>query len=292
MQKLPKQFFSYMKKDIEKSPYRNSIVSIVAIGSSVTGEFIKGKSDLDMGIVVKTRKDKKIIDRYFTNLIGKIDKKYGLNLKRKEKMDFMDGVWGTIFGGTIRYYRTHAMIVSLDDIDFINQKINDTKLMFFVNIATSFNLFLREMKYSSFIIYGKDIRRMIKPRSLDFYDTTKLFFNAFLFWLMSISNFLDARESIRNAAKACIFESEHELAEMQIRIGSRKENIKDWKKFVNDKQFSDHLSKALYYKKHPQKITRQEQASFIANSIKFLVGTHLMLFKRRLFKYSHEGRHL
>src|SRR3989338_2784229 len=245
MQKLTKQFFSDMKNDIEKSPYKNKIVSVIAIGSAVTGEFIKGRSDLDMGVVVKTRKDKKTVDKYFTNLIGKIDKKYGLNLKRKEKMDFMDGIWGTIFGGTIRYYRTHVMIVSLDDIDFINQKINDAKLMFFLTIATSFNLFLCEMKYSSFNVYGKDIRRMIKPRQLDFYDISKLFSNAFLFWFMSISNFLDVKESIRNASKACIFESEHELAEMQRRIGSRKENIKDWKKFVNDKQFSDHLSRAL-----------------------------------------------
>ncbi len=279
---IRQQILSDFRKFIEKSACKNKISSAIAIGSITTNQFVPGKSDLDIAVVVKKRKYKKQIDRFLTKAIGELDKKYKLNLKRKQKLDFADMLWGTIFGGTIKYYKTHVILVSMEDLDFFKQKINDKKLMLVIGVFTSFSRLVDQIKLHGYVIYGEDLRSKIKLRRLNFIDSLKIFMDSLNFFIASLSNFPNKTESIRNAAKSCIFESEHELFELGRFVDRNSE--REWKRIINSKQFSDHLSQAIFYKTSKNiKISRFHQILFISKCLKFIVGTHLILFKRSIY---------
>ena len=60
--------------------YPDEIVSFVLFGSATTGEWIRGKSDIDCIVIIKNKKLNNQIERYLTSLLFTLDTKYNLKL--------------------------------------------------------------------------------------------------------------------------------------------------------------------------------------------------------------------
>lgn len=60
--------------------YSDEIVSFVLFGSATTGEWIRGKSDIDCIVIIKNKKLCEEIEKYLTKLLLELDAKYDLKL--------------------------------------------------------------------------------------------------------------------------------------------------------------------------------------------------------------------
>lgn len=60
--------------------YPDEIVSFVLFGSATTGEWIRGKSDIDCIVIIKNKKFNEEIEKYLLKLLLTLDAKYDLKL--------------------------------------------------------------------------------------------------------------------------------------------------------------------------------------------------------------------
>jgi len=76
------QLKSFLDELVSKlvKEYPDEIVSFVLFGSATTGEWIRGKSDIDCIVIIKNKKLNEQIEKYLTKLLFTLDAKYDLKL--------------------------------------------------------------------------------------------------------------------------------------------------------------------------------------------------------------------
>jgi len=76
------QLKSFLDELVSKlvKEYPDEIVSFVLFGSATTGEWIRGKSDIDCIVIIKNKKLNDQIEKYLIQLLFALDAKYDLKL--------------------------------------------------------------------------------------------------------------------------------------------------------------------------------------------------------------------
>ena len=275
-----KQFMEELVSNLAEK-YSEEIVSFVLFGSATTGEWIRGKSDIDCIVLIKNRNLCEEIEKFLNNLLLDLDKKYDLKLAdtctsyKKTKNFALDIIFKTenkmMFGKP--FY-----VVSQDQLDLKGFKIrNDFKIEIGTRTIASLGLFLQRIKNTGIILYGKDIRKEI-PNTVPVLEKIKSFFNAMLLLMMSFIIFpFGIKYAFSHAVKANFWACDDVLFVLDKPLSNTKQEVKEvCLLFGKSAIDSEHLYQSLEYKKikDSMELDRSFVFRYILKSTKFVYGLY------------------
>jgi len=264
---------------IEK--YDGEIISFVLFGSATTGEWIRGKSDIDCIVIIKNKHLATEIEKYLNNLLLNLDKKHDLKLSEtcttyKKTNNFaLDLIFKTenkmMFGKP--FY-----VVSEDQLDLKGFKIRkDFKVEIGTRTIASLGLFLQRIKNTGIILYGKDIRQEI-PQTVPKLEKVKSFFNAMLLLMVSMIIFpFGFKHAFSHAVKANFWACDDVLFVLDKPLSNTKNEVRDICSIFGKSEIdADHLFQSLNYKKNKDRmdLDRLFVLQYIFRSIKFVYGLY------------------
>ncbi|WP_297471598.1 nucleotidyltransferase domain-containing protein [Nitrosopumilus sp.] len=286
-----KQFMDNLVSQLVKK-YQNEIVSFVLFGSATTGEWIRGKSDIDCIVIIKDKKLCKEIERYLDQLLLELDAKYDLKLSetcttyKKTDNPALDLIFKTenkmMFGQP--FY-----VVASDQLDLKGFKIRkDLKIEIGTRTIASLGLFLQRIKNTGIILYGKDIRKDI-PNTVPTIEKVKASFNAMLLLMMSFVIFpFSPKSAFSHAVKANFWACDDVLFALDKPLSTTKEEVREICSIFNKSEIDvNHLLTSLEYKKTKDnmKMNKGFVIRYMLKSTKFVYGLYAVtlkkLFKRR-----------
>ena len=269
--------------------YVDEIVSFVMFGSATTGEWIRGKSDIDCIVIIKNKKLSKEIEKYLMNLLLELDTKYDLKLSetctsyKKTDNIALDLIFKTenkmMFGQP--FY-----VVSQDQIDLKGFKIRkDLKIEIGTRTIASLGLFLQRIKNTGVILYGKDIRKEI-PKTVPTIEKVKASFNAMLLLMMSFVIFpFSPKSAFSHAVKANFWACDDVLFALDKPLSTTTQEIRDICTIFGKSGVDiDHLYRSLQYKKTKEDIKtgRKFVLGYVLKSTKFVYGLYGLAIQKML----------
>jgi predicted nucleotidyltransferase len=161
-QKIPAEIQDFLDAFIELAlkKYNDQILSIILFGSAVTNEWIKGKSDVDIIVVIKDATNKNVIENVLNKIVLDLDSRYKLGLRgscstyRTSKNPIM-----SLFNKIEDFlaFGRPVNVLSRDLIDFREKKIKDLRIKIITTIFTSLTIYLLKLKQSGMTIFGEDL---------------------------------------------------------------------------------------------------------------------------------------
>ena len=286
------QLKSFLDELVSKlvKEYPDEIVSFVLFGSATTGEWIRGKSDIDCIVIIKNKKLNEQIEKYLTQLLFALDAKYDLKLSdtctshKKTDNLALDLIFKTenkmMFGQP--FY-----VVAQDQLNLKEFKIRkDLKTDLGAKTIASLGLFLQRIKNTGIILYGKDIRKEI-PKSVPAIEKVKASFNAMLLLMMSFIIFpYSPKSAFSHAVKANFWACDDVLFALDKPLSTTKQEVKEICSIFGKSEIdSNHLMLSLEYKKTKDnmKIKKLFVILYMLKSIKFVYGLYAVTL-RKLFK--------
>ena len=270
--------------------YPDDIVSFVLFGSATTGEWIRGKSDIDCIVIIKNKKLCQEIENQLNHLLLLLDAKYDLKLSdtctsyKKTDNPALDLIFKTenkmMFGQP--FY-----VVAQDQLDLKGFKIRkDLKTEIGTRTIASIGLFLQRIKNTGIILYGKDIRKDI-PKTVPAIEKIKASFNAMLLLMMSFIIFpYSTKSAFSHAVKANFWACDDVLFALDKPLSTTKQEIKEICSIFDKSEIdSDHLMLSLEYKKtkDDMKINKGFVIRYMLKSTKFVYGLYAVTL-RKLFR--------
>ncbi len=235
--------------------FPNQVVSIVLFGSATTGEWVRGKSDIDCIILIKDKKMRKQVELFLNQTLLELDSKYDLKLSdtcstyKKTQNHALNlvlkiesfGMFGRPF-----------YVLSEDQIDLKNAKLKDDfKTFVGTHVIASTDLFLHRIKCTGKILYGKDVTKEF-PTRIPFIEKIKAPLNAIILLMISFLVMpIDSRFAMQHAVKANFWACDNVLFAMDQPLSNAKSEIKHLQDiFSHDLNESDvaHLNTSLKYK--------------------------------------------
>ncbi|MCE2506769.1 MAG: nucleotidyltransferase domain-containing protein [Nitrosopumilaceae archaeon] len=283
------QFIKEMVTELT-AKFSDEIVSFVLFGSATTGEWVRGKSDIDCIVIIKNKKLCKDIENYLNSLLVSLDTKYDLKLSdtctsyKKTDNPVLDLIFKTenkmMFGQP--FY-----VVAQDQLNLKQFKITkDLKTELGARTIASLGLFLHRIKNTGMILYGKDIRQEI-PKTVPAIEKVKASFNAMLLLMMSFVIFpYSYKSAFSHAVKANFWACDDVLFALDKPLSTTKQEIQEICSIFGKAEIdSDHLMKCLEYKKNQNDMEMKKGfvLRYMLKSTKFVYGlyaiTLLKLFK-------------
>lgn len=284
LKQFMEEFVSSLVKD-----YPDEIVSFVLFGSATTGEWVRGKSDIDCIVIIKNKKLCKEIEKYLTDLLLTLDARYDLKLSETcttyKKTDnlALDLIFKTenkmMFGQP--FY-----VVASDQLDLKGFKIRkDLKVEIGTRTIASLGLFLQRIKNTGIILYGKDIRKEI-PKTVPTIEKIKASFNAMLLLMMSFVIFpFSPKSAFSHAVKANFWACDDVLFAFDRPLSTTKQEVKEICRIFGKSEIdSEHLMISLEYKKtkDDMKMKKGFVMRYMLKSTKFVYGLYAVTL-RKLF---------
>ncbi|QMU55009.1 MAG: nucleotidyltransferase domain-containing protein [Nitrosopumilus sp.] len=276
--------------------YPGEIVSFVLFGSATTGEWLRGKSDIDCVVIIKNKKFNDEIERYLTRLLFVLDVKHDLKLSdtctsyKKTDSLVLDLIFkaenGMMFGQP--FY-----VVAQDQLDLQEFKIKkDLKTKLGSRTLASFGLFLQRIKDTGIILYGKDIRKEI-PKTVPRIEKVKASFNAMLLLMMSFIIFpYSPKSAFSHAVKANFWACDDVLFAMDKPLSATKQEVKEICSIFEKSEIdSEHLLLSLEHKKSGdvRNVKKRFVFGYMLKSTKFVYGLYAVTL-RKLFRIGYFGR--
>ena len=267
--------------------YPEEIVSFVLFGSATTGEWIRGKSDIDCIVIIQNKKLCKEIEKYLTDLLLTLDAKYDLKLSETcttyKKTDnlALDLIFKTenkmMFGQP--FY-----VVAQDQLDLKKFKITkDLKTELGARTIASLGLFLQRIKNTGIVLYGKDIRKEI-PKTVPTIEKIKASFNAMLLLMMSFVIFpFSPKSAFSHAVKANFWACDDVLFALDKPLSTTKQEVKEICSIFGKSEIdSEHLMKSLQYKKIKDDMEMRKGFVFryMLKSTNFVYGLYAVTLKK------------
>ena len=139
---------------------------ILLFGSAARGEFILGKSDVDL--IIQTKSDEAIrrVERFAESLFWRLDEKHGMQFKKVLSTGASEG----ILEESIKFLEKQARlykpfeVFGPNDIDWSRGEIKRLDLVPGAVLVASQLTLLYKMKHEGKILFGRDIRPEINPR--------------------------------------------------------------------------------------------------------------------------------
>ena len=274
--------------------YPKEIVSFILFGSATTGEWIQGKSDIDCIVVIKTKKKCQEMEDYLNRRLVELDSKYQLQLAetctthKKTNNLALDLIFKTeskmMFGKP--FY-----VVAEDQLDFKEFLIKkDIKVEIGTRTIASFGLFLKRIKNTGIILYGKDYRNQI-PKKMPPIEKVKASFNAMLLLMMSYVIFpFNIKSAFSHAVKANFWACDDVLFAFDRPLSTTREEIKELFSIFDESEIdAAHLQNSLKYKNEKDRMNLQKSFVFkyMLKSTKFVYLLYAKAMKKLLLGQIH-----
>lgn len=273
--------------DLLITKFPDEIISFILFGSATTGEWIRGKSDIDCIVLIKNRTNTKLIEEFLNESLLKLDLKYKLNLSetcttyKKTQNPALNLILKT---ESAMMFGRPFYVLSEDQFDLKNAKIrHDLKIQIGLSVIASLNMFLQRIKSTGIILYGKDIREEI-PESIPRIEKIKASFNALLLLMMSFLIFpLDPKIAFSHAVKANLWACDDVLFAFEKPLSTSSKEVQEIKKIFKDSDLElNHLDDALKYKRRIdiQDLTRGFILKYILKSTGFVFGLYFQALRK------------
>jgi hypothetical protein len=271
--------------------YPDEIVSFVLFGSATTGEWIRGKSDIDCIIIIKNKKLNEQIEEYLLQLLFTLDAKYDLKLSdtctsfKKTNNPALDLIFKTenkmMFGQP--FY-----VVAQDQLNLKEFKIRkDLKTELGARTIASLGLFLHRIKNTGIILYGKDIRKDI-PNTVPAIEKVKASFNAMLLLMMSFIIFpYSSKSAFSHAVKANFWACNDVLFAFDKPLSNTKQEVKEICSIFDISEIDlNHLMLSLEYKKTKDDMNMNKLfvMLYMLKTTKFVYGLYAITLRKLLKK--------
>lgn len=272
---------------VEKFP--NEVVSFILFGSATTGEWIQGKSDIDCIIVIKNKKQCQKVETFLNEKLLELDSKYHLQLSetctthKKTSNLALALIFKTeskmMFGKPFYVVAEEQ----LDLKEFLIKK--DIKMEIGTRTIASLGLFLKRIKNTGLILYGKDFRKQI-PKTMPTIEKVKASFNAMLLLMMSFVIFpFSFKSAFAHAIKANFWACDDVLFAYDKPLSTTKEEIKEICNIFDKTEIDyEHLFQSLDYKNKRDIMELQKGFVFkyMLKSTKFVYGLYAIALKKSL----------
>lgn len=287
-----KQFMEELVISLVDS-FPEQIVSFIVFGSATTGEWIKGKSDIDCIVIIKNKKQCGQVEKFLNEILLKLDSKYDLSLSKTcttyKKTDNI--ALDLIFKAENKMmFGRPFYVISEDQLDlrqFIIRK--DFKMEIGTRTIASLALFLQRIKNTGDILYGKDIRNDI-PTRIPFIEKVKASFNAMLLLMMSFVIFpFSTRSAFSHAVKANFWACDDVLFALDRPLSTTQKEIEEiFSIFGRYKIDSKHLLDSLEYKKKKDdlELKRGFVLRYLFKSTKFVYGLYAAVIRKMIIPVS------
>ncbi len=183
---------------------------ILLFGSAARGEFILGKSDVDLIIQVKSDRAVKDVEEFAEQLFWQLDGKHGMQFKEVAST----GAGKSILEDAVKFMEKQARlykpfeVFGPDDIDWSSGKIKRLDLLpGAVLVASQLTLFYK-MKHEGMMLYGRDIRPEINPRFTAWEKLKAIWTPQALAFAAVILSPLLPKKAVGYATKALFYEVE------------------------------------------------------------------------------------
>ena len=267
--------------------FPDEIVSFILFGSATTGEWIRGKSDIDCIVLIKNRTKTKIVEKFLNELLLKLDAKHKLNLTetctiyKKTQNPALNLILKT---ESVMMFGRPFYVLSEDQFDLKNAKIrHDLKIQIGLSVIASLNMFLQRIKSTGVILYGKDIRKDI-PESIPRIEKIKASFNAILLLMMSFVILpLEPKIAFSHAVKANLWACDDVLFAFEKPLSTTSKEVQEIKKmFKNSDLEMKHLDEALRYKRKVdvKDLTRGFVLKYTLKSTGFVFGLYFQALRK------------
>lgn len=271
------------------SKFPDDVVSFVLFGSATTGEWIRGKSDIDCIVIIKNKKLCNQVTEYLSKLLLELDSKYDLKLSEtctsyKKTDNFaLDLIFKTenkmMFGQP--FY-----VVAEDQLDLKGFKIRkNLKVEIGTRTIASLGLFLQRIKNTGIILYGKDIRKDI-PKTVPALEKIKASFNAMLLLMMSFVIFpFSFTSAFSHAVKANFWACDDVLFALDKPLSTTKQEIMDICSIFGKSEIDlEHLLLSFEYKKTKDnmKLNKGFVFGYMVKSTKFVCGLYAVTVKKMM----------
>ncbi len=139
---------------------------ILLFGSAARGEFVLGKSDVDLVIQVKSREVVRKVEQLAEMLFWRLDEEHGMQFKRVAST----GEGGSLLEAGVKWLEKQARlykpfeVFGPDDIDWRAGKVKRLDLLPGAALVASQLTLFYKMKHEGKILWGRDIRPEIQPR--------------------------------------------------------------------------------------------------------------------------------
>ena len=261
--------------------YPKEIVSFVLFGSATTGEWIRGKSDIDCIVIIKNKKLCLEIEKFLHQLLLDLDLKYNLLLAQTcTSHKKTDNIALNLIIKTENklMFGQPFYVVAEDQLNIQEFKISkDLKSQLASRTIASFGLFLQRIKNTGVILYGKDIRKEI-PAKVPEIEKLKASFNAMLLLLMSYVIYpYSPQSAFSHAVKANFWACNDVLFALDKELSTTKEEIEQIYSIFGAKEIDfDHLMLSLQYKKTTNEFNMKKifVILYMIKSTKFVYGLY------------------
>lgn len=261
--------------------YPDKIVSFVLFGSATTGEWIRGKSDIDCIVITNDKRLNREIEDYLNKLLLDLDARYDLKLAQTctpyKKTD--NPALNLIFKteSTMMFGRPFY-VAAEDQLDIRGFKIRrDLKMELGTRTIASIALFLKRIKNTGVILYGKDIRKEI-PDVVPAIEKLKASFNAMLLLMMAYVIFpFSPSSAFSHAIKANFWACDDVLFALEEPLSTTKKEVETiCSVFGRSEIDSAHLYRSLEYKKVKDTMNLKQGfvIRYILKSTKFVYGLY------------------
>ena len=270
------------------SRFPGQIVSMVLFGSATTGEWVKGKSDIDCIVIVKDRSMAKPVEEFLHHMLLELDCKYKLELAKtcsvykKTQNQLLDTIIRT---ERFAMFGRPFYVISEDQIDYSNAKIKgDFKIFVGTHVIASLNLFFHRIKSTGVVLYGKDITLEF-PQKIPAIEKLKAGLNALLLLHMSmVTLLLDTRLSFSHAVKANFWACDDVLFALEKPLSDAESEIHEIKNAFSDDVDVTHLHTSLQYKRKPKTdLSKRFVFGYILKTTRFVLGLYSLALKRVLY---------
>ena len=139
---------------------------ILLFGSAARGEFILGKSDVDLIIQTKSNAAVRRVERFAESLFWQLDEKHGMQFKKVLSTGASEGILEEsikFLEKQVRLYKPFE-VFGPNDIDWSEGLIRRPDLLPGAILVASQLTLLYKMKHEGKILFGRDIRPEINPR--------------------------------------------------------------------------------------------------------------------------------
>jgi predicted nucleotidyltransferase len=146
--------------------YGSEIDFILLFGSTARGEFVLGKSDVDLVIQMKSDAAARSLEQFAEPLFWRLDEKHGMQFKKVVST----GKAGSLLEDALKLLEKQARlykpfeVFGPDDIDWWAGKIKRLDLLPGATLVASQLTLFYKMKHEGKILLGRDIRPEIEPR--------------------------------------------------------------------------------------------------------------------------------
>ena len=302
-QKLIEQFLAELVSKISDK-YGREIDFIILFGSSARGEFRKGVSDIDLVIQLIRASKRKEIEEFATNVFWELNEKYKTEFEKILSTVKSKRILDNFLKSVEREAHFYVPIFVFPPgwLDWEKARIIRPlwrpAAIFLIHQALIFEKFKEEGK----ILYGRDIRHLIKPE-ITFWERWKAIQIPFWISLFSILILpLALKRAVKYSTKAVLYELGSALDFIGKKSPNKQQDIETLKqqttRTIEKKLFDFHFKltfdllssgeletfdKASQIKTGKLTLSRLESAKFVTQAFWVIVRTNWSIIATRYF---------